>query len=133
MSTLHDTDTALWAEEQAHLLRRRAELANNDELDWLHLAEEIEGVVTSEKRELRSRLALIIQHLLKWQYRWLCARAVGKRRCIFSAVTFSLCWQTVLHCGRSRPASWPLPSCMAGMMPSRKPDCSTYRSIARGR
>lgn len=68
MSTLYDTDTALWAEEQAELLRRRAVLANSDELDWLHLAEEIEGVVASEKREVRSRLALIIQHLLKWQY-----------------------------------------------------------------
>jgi hypothetical protein len=63
MSTLYDADTALWAEEQAALLRRRAEQANNDELDWLHLAEEIEGVVASEKREVRSRLALIVRHL----------------------------------------------------------------------
>jgi hypothetical protein len=68
MSALYDRDTARWAEEQARLLRQRAELANNDALDWLHLAEEIEAVVASEKREVRSRLALIVQHLLKWQY-----------------------------------------------------------------
>jgi hypothetical protein len=85
MSTLHDTDTALWAEEQAELLRRRAELANCDELDWLHLAEEIEGVVASEKREVRSRLALIIQHLLKWQYQ----PALRSRS-----------WETTLHVQR---------------------------------
>ena len=85
MSTLHDTDTALWAEEQAQLLRRRAELANNDELDWLHLAEEIEGVVASEKREVRSRLALTIQHMLKWQYQ----PALRSRS-----------WETTLHVQR---------------------------------
>jgi hypothetical protein len=59
MSTPHDTDIALWAEEQAQLLRRRAELANNDELDWLHLAEEIEGVV---EREARGPLATGTDH-----------------------------------------------------------------------
>ena len=85
MSTLYDTDTALWAEEQAELLRRRAVLANSDELDWLHLAEEIEGVVASEKREVRSRLALIIQHLLKWQYQ---------------PTLRSRSWQTTLHVQR---------------------------------
>ena len=83
--TLYDTDTARWAEEQAALLRRRANLANNDELDWLHLAEEIEGVVASEKREVRSRLALIIQHLLKWQYQ----PALRSRS-----------WETTLHVQR---------------------------------
>jgi hypothetical protein len=86
MSTLYDADTALWAEEQAALLRRRAaEQANNDELDWLHLAEEIEGVVASEKREVRWRLALIVQHLLKWQYQ----PALRSRS-----------WQTTLHVQR---------------------------------
>ena len=52
----YDTDTARWAEEQAALLRRRANLANNDELDWLHLAEEIDILWwwPSEKREVRS-------------------------------------------------------------------------------
>jgi len=85
MSTLYDADTALWAEEQAQLLRRRAELTNSDELDWVHLAEEIEGVVASEKREVRSRLALIIQHLLKWQYQ----PALRSRS-----------WETTLHVQR---------------------------------
>jgi hypothetical protein len=62
--TTYDTDIAAWAEEQAALLRQRASNA----LDWEHLAEEIEGVSASQKGEVRSRLALICQHLLKWQY-----------------------------------------------------------------
>jgi hypothetical protein len=68
MADLYDTDVALWAESQARVLRRRAETANNDELDYLNLAEEIESVGASQKREVRSRLALIFQHLLKWRY-----------------------------------------------------------------
>jgi hypothetical protein len=68
LSDLYDTDFFLWVEEQARLLRRRAETANNDELDYRNLAEEIESVGASQKREVRSRLALILQHLLKWHY-----------------------------------------------------------------
>jgi len=40
MSGLYDTDIALWAEQQAKLLRRRA----SHELDWQNIAEEIEDV-----------------------------------------------------------------------------------------
>lgn len=68
MGTLYDTDLAAWAEQQVDLLLRRVGIAANDEIDWQHLAEEIAGVVASEKREVRSRLALIVHHLLKWHY-----------------------------------------------------------------
>jgi hypothetical protein len=68
MSDLYDTDFFRWTKEQAQLLRRRAETANNDDLDYRNLAEEIESVGASQKREVRSRLALILQHLLKWHY-----------------------------------------------------------------
>ena len=66
----YDTDILVWSEHQAALLRSRAagELANDEGLDWLHLAEEIESVGASQKREVRSRLMLICQHLLKWKY-----------------------------------------------------------------
>ena len=72
MSDLDDyyTDVAAWAEQQARLLRRRAsgELANDAGLDWENLAEEIEGVAASQKREVRNRLKVICQHLLKWRH-----------------------------------------------------------------
>nr|WP_294517667.1 DUF29 family protein [uncultured Rhodopila sp.] len=42
----YDADVALWADRQTGLLRRRAagELVNDSELDWPHIAEEIESV-----------------------------------------------------------------------------------------
>ena len=36
-------------------------------LDIEHLADEIEDVARSEKRELASRMAVLLSHLLKWQ------------------------------------------------------------------
>ncbi|MEQ1600990.1 MAG: DUF29 domain-containing protein [Methylophilaceae bacterium] len=37
-------------------------------MDIEHLAEEIECVGKSEQRELASRMAVLLAHLLKWQY-----------------------------------------------------------------
>jgi hypothetical protein len=56
MSDLYDEDVLLWSERQAELLRRRTagELVNDAELDWSHIAEEIESVGISERRPLAS-------------------------------------------------------------------------------
>jgi hypothetical protein len=66
----YETDLSAWAQEQANLLRRLAagERVNNSDLDWLNLAEEIEAVGRSERRELRSRMQRLLQHLLKWRF-----------------------------------------------------------------
>jgi hypothetical protein len=66
----YDIDLSLWSEQQAALLRRRAagELINEAELDWYNIAEEIESVGGNTRRELRNRLARLLQHLLKWHY-----------------------------------------------------------------
>lgn len=64
MSDLYETDVALWAERQAAALRRRA----GNEIDWENVAEEIESLSRTDKREIRSRLAIICAHLLKWQF-----------------------------------------------------------------
>jgi hypothetical protein len=64
MSALYDTDTYTWAMRQADALRRRS--AN--EIDWENVAEEIESVGKSEARELYSRYAVLLAHLLKWLY-----------------------------------------------------------------
>jgi len=58
----YETDVILWSEEQARLLRTR----QFAELDIEHLADEIEDVGKSEKRELASRMAVLLAHLLKW-------------------------------------------------------------------
>jgi hypothetical protein len=37
-------------------------------LDWENLAEEIESLGRSDRREVRNRLTVILVHLLKWQH-----------------------------------------------------------------
>lgn len=61
---LYDTDFAAWAESQADALRHRS--AN--EIDWDNVAEEIESLSRSDKREIWSRLRIICIHLLKWAF-----------------------------------------------------------------
>ena len=60
----HDADFHGWATEQAALLRA-GRLAD---ADVANIAEEIESMGRSERRELVSRLAVLLQHLLKWQF-----------------------------------------------------------------
>jgi Domain of unknown function DUF29 len=62
-TTSYDKDVILWSEEQARLLRA----GRFAELDIEHLADEIEDVGKSEKRELASRMAVLLAHLLKWR------------------------------------------------------------------
>jgi len=64
MSDLYDRDFYAWANEQAGLLRS----GNLSSADIANIAEEIESLGRSEKRELVSRLTVLLQHLLKWQF-----------------------------------------------------------------
>jgi citrate lyase gamma subunit len=68
VKTRYDEDFFVWSKEQAEALRSVARDGSNQELDWENLAEEIEGVGISERRELRSQIERIILHLLKLQY-----------------------------------------------------------------
>src|SRR5713226_7348754 len=61
---LYDEDFVVWAIETARLLRAR----RFDEIDVEHAAEEIEDMAKRDKRELLSRLRVLIKHLLKWQH-----------------------------------------------------------------
>ena len=64
MTTRYETDIVSWANEQAEFIRNK----QFHLLDLAHLAEEIEDVGKSEKRELASRMAVLMAHLLKWHY-----------------------------------------------------------------
>ncbi|MYM27209.1 DUF29 family protein [Duganella sp. CY15W] len=64
MDNLYDEDVIAWAEQQAHLLRT----GQWSQLDIGNIAEEIDDVGKSEKRELQSRLCVLISHLLKWSH-----------------------------------------------------------------
>ena len=63
-ANLYEHDFYAWANEQATLLRT----GNLSAADIEHIAEEIESMGKTEKRELVNRLSVLIAHLLKWQF-----------------------------------------------------------------
>lgn len=60
----YEEDFYVWTIHNAKLLTE----GKLSEIDIEHIAEEIESMGKSEKRELISRLAVLIAHLLKWQF-----------------------------------------------------------------
>ena len=62
-SDLYDQDFFLWTKEQATALRRAK--GSNLPLDWENLAEEIESLGKSDRRQLTSQVRRILRHLLK--------------------------------------------------------------------
>jgi ribosomal protein L29 len=60
----YESDLYAWTREQGELLRKRA----GNEIDWDNLAEEIETLGRSERSEIRSRLKVLLVHLLKWRH-----------------------------------------------------------------
>ncbi len=62
--TLYDRDFYAWANEQAALLRA----GRLDVADIAHIAEEIESMGKTEKRELVNRLVVLMLDLLKWRF-----------------------------------------------------------------
>lgn len=60
----YDEDFVAWTEQQARLLRA----GEFSQLDIENIAEELESMGRSIRRELRNRLAILTMHLLKWRY-----------------------------------------------------------------
>jgi len=59
----YDLDFYAWAREQAGLLRA----GKFSQVDVENVAEELETMGRSDKREIDSRLEVLLTHLLKWQ------------------------------------------------------------------
>lgn len=60
----YDTDFYEWTQHQATALAA----GHVSELDLANLAEEIESLGKRDRRELVSRLGVLVMHLLKWRY-----------------------------------------------------------------
>ncbi len=60
----YDSDFARWSTEQSALIRQ----GRFDELDRANVAEEIESLGRSERREIENRLKVLLLHLLKWRF-----------------------------------------------------------------
>ncbi|MTJ08394.1 DUF29 domain-containing protein [Anabaena sp. UHCC 0204] len=61
---LYEQDFYLWIET----ISKQLKAGKIAEIDLANLIEEIESMGKSEKRELKSRLIVLLMHLLKWQY-----------------------------------------------------------------
>lgn len=61
---LYEQDFYLWTQATAQKLKE----GKFDRIDIPNLVEEIESMGISEKRELKSRLIVLLMHLLKWEY-----------------------------------------------------------------
>lgn len=63
-SSGYEVDAVVWFDQQAKLLRAR----KFDQLDIDHLIEELQAMARRDRRELRSRLQVLVTHLLKCAY-----------------------------------------------------------------
>ncbi|QKQ76133.1 DUF29 domain-containing protein [Nostoc sp. TCL240-02] len=61
---LYELDFVAWAEKTVQLIRA----GQFEQVDWDSVIEEIDNLGRSDRRELKSRLEVLLQHLLKWQY-----------------------------------------------------------------
>jgi Domain of unknown function DUF29 len=60
----YDSDFHLWSQTQAAAIRE----GKFAEIDLENVAEEIESLGKSDKREIRSRLEVLLTHFLKWEF-----------------------------------------------------------------
>ena len=60
----YNKDFYAWLMKNADLLRQH----KFNEVDIEHVAEELESMGKSEKRELTNRLTVLLAHLLKWKF-----------------------------------------------------------------
>ncbi len=64
MQNLYDQDFYNWLITNSQLIKEK----RFSEIDAENIVEELESMGKSEKRELMSRLAVLLAHLLKWSY-----------------------------------------------------------------
>jgi hypothetical protein len=94
IAELYDRDFVLWTEEMARLLRER----RFGELDIENLAEKVESMGKRDRREVVSRLEVLLMHLIKRRIQPDRRGAPGNPRSMYSGADCDLYW-------RIRPAS----------------------------
>ena len=64
LADLYSEDETGWLEAMAELIRRR----DLSELDLDHLSEYLTDMAARDRREVKSRLVILLAHLLKWEF-----------------------------------------------------------------
>lgn len=83
---LYDQDFLRWTAEQARALHEAAHVGSNLQLDWDNLADEIESLGRAQGNQLASRIATILEHLMKLQ----ASTAEASRRGVEMPITVGL-------------------------------------------
>ena len=63
-TTRYDDDFYGWTQATVALIRQQ----EWHDIDWKHVAEELEALGKRDRRELESRLVTLMLHLLKWRF-----------------------------------------------------------------
>jgi hypothetical protein len=64
LANLYAEDETAWLETMAALAKRR----ETAKLDWANLSEYLTDMANRDRREVKSRLVVLLAHLLKWQH-----------------------------------------------------------------
>jgi hypothetical protein len=64
LASLYDADETAWLDGMAELIRD----GRLEELDYSHLEEYLTDMAKRDRREIESRLRVLLAHLLKWEY-----------------------------------------------------------------
>src|SRR5260370_22388682 len=64
LSVLYERDETAWLEAMSALAAGR----RYAEMDYLHLSEYLADMAKRDRREVFSRLVVLLSHLLKWEY-----------------------------------------------------------------
>jgi hypothetical protein len=62
LPSLYESDETAWLDVMSELIHQ----GRLDELDYAHLGEYLTDMARRDRREVESRLAILIAHLLKW-------------------------------------------------------------------
>ena len=68
LKSLYDNDFLAWSKQQAETLRAATRNGSNQSLDFENLAEEIEDLGKSVRRELQSQIRRVVRHLLNLKH-----------------------------------------------------------------
>src|SRR5581483_4943003 len=64
LASLYEADETAWLDRMAELIRGK----RYEELDYSHLPEFLSDMAKRDRRRVESRLAVLLEHLLKWTY-----------------------------------------------------------------
>jgi hypothetical protein len=64
LSHLYETDETAWLERSSELIKQR----RYEELDYQNLSEFLLDMATSDRRQVMSRLTVLLAHKLKWDH-----------------------------------------------------------------